>query len=55
MKSETVVLFVFPYQVLFSIESGDPCEEALKKLAERGIGLLLNSVVRYLLFSTYLI
>lgn len=36
------------YQVLFSIESGDPCEEALQKLAERGIGVLLNSVVSVL-------
>lgn len=36
------------YQVLFTIESREACEEALKKLAERGIGVLLNSVVSVL-------
>ena len=35
------------YQVLFSVESGEPCEEALKKLAERGIGVMLDSTVRW--------
>ncbi|XP_034230899.1 uncharacterized protein LOC117639399 isoform X2 [Thrips palmi] len=36
------------YQVLFSVESGNPCEEALDKLHKAGIGVLLDSVVSVL-------